>query len=50
MASPVPNISLLDVNVDSLFEKHRIDAIDSLNKQLQINVEEKKEELRTMVG
>lgn len=42
--------SLLNINVDNLFEQHSIAEIDQIHKKLQNDVEEKKEELRTMVG
>lgn len=42
--------SLLTINVDTLFEQHSIADIDKIHKKLQNDVEEKKEELRTMVG
>lgn len=42
--------SLLDINVDELFEQHSVTEIDQIHKQLQTDVEHKKEELRTMVG
>lgn len=41
---------LLDINVDQLFERHSIAEIDQIHKQLQNNIEEKKEDLRIMVG
>lgn len=43
-------LSLLDIDVDELFEQHGIAEIDRIHKQLQTDVEHKKEELRTMVG
>lgn len=46
MASP----NLLDINVDLLFEQYGINEIDQVHKNLQQNIEEKKEELRIMVG
>lgn len=41
---------LLDINVDTLFEQYSTGDIDQVHKRLQINVEEKREELRMMVG
>lgn len=41
---------LLDINVDTLFEQHGIGDIDQIHRRLQNNVEEKREELRMMVG
>ncbi|XP_058823697.1 conserved oligomeric Golgi complex subunit 1 isoform X2 [Topomyia yanbarensis] len=42
--------NLLNINVDNLFEQHSITDIDQIHKQLQAEVELKREELRTMVG
>lgn len=42
--------NLLDINVDLLFEQYSINEIDQVHKNLQQNIEEKKEELRMMVG
>lgn len=42
--------SLLNLNVDSLFEQHNVADITLVNKKIQEVIEEKKEELRTMVG
>lgn len=42
--------SLLDINVDTLFEQHSVLNIAEIHKKLQSDVEQKKEELRTMVG
>lgn len=47
MTAPV---SLLDIDVDELFEQHGVADIDQIHKKLQTDVEHKKEELRTMVG
>lgn len=44
------SINLLDINVDTLFEQYGIHEIDHVHKKLQQNIEEKKEELRIMVG
>ena len=44
------SLNLLDINVDALFEQHNISEIDQIHKMLQQNIEEKKEELRMMVG
>lgn len=46
MASP----QLLDINVDTLFEQNSVGEIDEIHKRLQASVEEKREELRMMVG
>lgn len=43
-------LNLLEINVDSLFEQCGIAEIDQVHKKLQQNIEEKKEELRIMVG
>lgn len=42
--------TLLEINVDTLFEQHSVSEIDQIHKNLQNDVEHKKEELRTMVG
>ncbi|XP_031632663.1 conserved oligomeric Golgi complex subunit 1 [Contarinia nasturtii] len=42
--------TLLDIDVDSLFEQCSISEIDLVHKKLQQNIEAKKEELRIMVG
>lgn len=42
--------TLLEINVDTLFEQHSVSEIDQIHKKLQNDVEQKKEELRTMVG
>lgn len=42
--------NLLTVNVDELFEQHSIQEINQLQKKLQTDIENKREELRTMVG
>lgn len=43
-------MNLLDINVDTLFQQYGIHEIDQVHKKLQQNIEEKKEELRIMVG
>lgn len=43
-------INLLDINVDSLFEQYSISEIDQIHNKLKQSIEEKKEELRMMVG
>ncbi|XP_069696321.1 conserved oligomeric Golgi complex subunit 1 isoform X2 [Periplaneta americana] len=45
---PVQN--LLDINTDKLFEEHTVSEILETQKKLQIEIERKREELRTMVG
>lgn len=44
------SMNLLDINVDRLFQQYGIHEIDQVHKKLQQNIEEKKEELRIMVG
>lgn len=44
------SLNLLDINVDSLFEQYNITEIDQVHKKLETSIEEKKEELRIMVG
>lgn len=43
-------LNLLDINVDSLFEQYTVSEIDQLHNKLKLSIEEKKEELRMMVG
>lgn len=44
------SVNLLDIDVDSLFEQFSVGDIDQVHKKLQSSIEEKKEELRVMVG
>lgn len=41
---------MLNIDVDTLFERHSVQEIEQIEKMLQTEVEKKKEELRTMVG
>ncbi|XP_017855567.1 PREDICTED: conserved oligomeric Golgi complex subunit 1 [Drosophila arizonae] len=41
---------LLQLDVDTLFEQHSVSEIDAVQKKIQTVVENKREELRTMVG
>ncbi|KAH8419079.1 hypothetical protein KR222_004248 [Zaprionus bogoriensis] len=41
---------LLQLNVDTLFEQHSVLEVDAVQKKIQTVVENKREELRTMVG
>ncbi|EDW59822.1 conserved oligomeric Golgi complex subunit 1 [Drosophila virilis] len=41
---------LLQLDVDTLFEQHGVSEIDAVQKKIQTVVENKREELRTMVG
>ncbi|XP_065366547.1 conserved oligomeric Golgi complex subunit 1 isoform X2 [Calliphora vicina] len=43
-------LNLLNLNVDTLFEQHSVIEIDTVHKKIQEVVENKREELRTMVG
>lgn len=43
-------LNLLEINVDSLFEQYTISEIDQIHNKLKLSIEEKKEELRMMVG
>ncbi|XP_075145824.1 conserved oligomeric Golgi complex subunit 1 [Haematobia irritans] len=43
-------LNLLNINVDTLFEQHGVGEIDAVHKKIQEVVENKREELRTMVG
>lgn len=42
--------NLINLNVDTLFEQHSVPEIDIIQKKIQAVVENKREELRTMVG
>lgn len=42
--------NLLSVDVDTLFEHHSVPEIDIVHKKIQSVVENKREELRLMVG
>ncbi|EDW80496.1 uncharacterized protein Dwil_GK11565 [Drosophila willistoni] len=42
--------SLLNLNVDTLFEQNNVSEIDAVHKKIQTVVENKREELRTQVG
>lgn len=44
------NLSLVDIDVDGLFENHSISEIDQIHQKLQQSIEDKKEDLRMMVG
>ncbi|KAL7729721.1 hypothetical protein ACLKA6_014591 [Drosophila palustris] len=44
------SVDLLQLNVDTLFEQHSVLEIDTVQKKIQTVVENKREELRTMVG
>lgn len=42
--------NLLALNVDELFENYSINEIDQIHHRLQQSIEDKKEDLRMMVG
>lgn len=44
------SVNLLDIDVDSLFEQFGVNEIDQVHKRLESSIEDKKEELRVMVG
>lgn len=44
------SVNLLDIDVESLFEQFSVSDIDQVHSKLQSSIEEKKEELRVMVG
>lgn len=46
----MPAQSLLDINPDKLFEEYSITEVQSIQLQLQNEIERKREDLRTMVG
>lgn len=46
----MPAQSLLEINPDELFEKHTIAEIKNIQIKIQNEIEQKREELRTMVG
>lgn len=41
---------MLDLDVDSLFEKHSVAEVETVNQKIRDEIEKKKEELRSMVG
>lgn len=41
--------SLLNVDVDQIFEQHNVSEIESINRKIQAEIENKREELRMMV-
>lgn len=42
--------TMLELDVDNLFEKHNVNEIEAVNLQIRNEIEKKKEELRSMVG
>ena len=46
----MPTQTLLNINPDKLFEDHNVGEIQSIQIQLQNEMEKKREDLRTMVG
>lgn len=42
-------MNLLNLDVDAVFEQHNITEIDAISRNIQAEIELKKEELRTMV-
>lgn len=41
--------SLLNLDVDQVFEQHNVSEIESINRKIQAEIDNKREELRTMV-
>lgn len=41
--------SLLNLNVDQVFEQHNVGEIEAINRKIQAEIENKREELRMMV-
>lgn len=41
---------LLEINPDELFKVHTVAELQNVKKQIQIEIEKKREELRTTVG
>lgn len=44
------SLDLLLLNVDTLFEQHSVAEVEMVHKRIEEVIENKKEELRTMVG
>lgn len=42
-------VSLLNLDVDKVFEQHSVNEIAAINRNVQAEIENKREELRTMV-
>lgn len=42
--------NLVEIDVDGLFENYSINEIDQIHHKLQQSIEDKKEDLRMMVG
>ena len=41
--------NLLNLDVDKIFEQHSINEVEAVNRKIQAEIENKREELRTMV-
>ncbi|KAK9507787.1 hypothetical protein O3M35_007564 [Rhynocoris fuscipes] len=46
----MPELSLLDINPDKLFEQHNVQEVEAIERAINNEVERKKVELRTLVG
>lgn len=42
--------NLFNLDVDQAFEQHNISEIEAINRKIQAEIENKREELRTMVN
>lgn len=42
--------NLINLDVDEIFEQHNINEIEVINRKIQAEIENKREELRTMVN
>lgn len=41
--------NLLNLDVDQIFEQHNVSEVEIINRKIQAEIENKREELRTMV-
>lgn len=42
--------NLINLDVDQVFEQHNVNEIEAVNRKIQAEIENKREELRTMVN
>ena len=42
--------NLINLDVDEMFEQHNVSEIENINRKVQAEIENKREELRTMVN
>lgn len=43
------SVNFLNVDVDQVFEQHGVSEIEAMNRKIQAEIENKREELRMMV-